>query len=126
MIRSDIRENMRTSKLFAVVLMAALMAGGSGFASAQTGSFSSLFVFGDSLSDSGNAFVPTGGAIPASPPYLNGRFSNGPIWVEHLAPALGFTFNGATDFAIGGAETGATALPNRAAVAPCPGARTGG
>ena len=98
---------MRISKRFAVVMLAALMAGGASSTSAQqTGSFTHLFVFGDSLSDSGNIFAATGGLIP-SPPYFNGRFSNGPIWVEHLAPALGFPFDGATNFAFGGAESGA-------------------
>ena len=88
-------------------MLAALMVGGAGTASAQARPFTHLFVFGDSLSDSGNIFALTGGLIPASPPYFNGRFSNGPIWVEHLAPALGFAFDSATDFALGGAESGA-------------------
>ena len=99
---------MHTSKRFTTAaLLAVLMASGAGSTSAQTGPFTHLFVFGDSLSDSGNIFAATGGLIPASPPYFNGRFSNGPIWVEHLAPALGFVFDGATDFAFGGAESGA-------------------
>ncbi|MBL8642894.1 MAG: hypothetical protein JNK21_03090, partial [Rhodospirillaceae bacterium] len=68
--------------------------------------YSNLIVFGDSLSDAGRLFAITGGTQPASPPYANGRFSNGPVWVELLAPKLGFTFNGATDFAVGGAESG--------------------
>ena len=50
--------------------------------------FDNLFVFGDSLSDNGNAFAATGGAIPASPPYFNGRASNGPVWVETLSANL--------------------------------------
>ena len=98
---------MRISKRFAVAMLAVLMAGGAGSTLAQqTGPFTHLFVFGDSLSDSGNIFAATGGLIPG-PPYFNGRFSNGPIWVEHLAPALGFPFDDATDFAFGGAESGA-------------------
>ncbi len=68
--------------------------------------FNSLYVFGDSLSDSGNLFALTGGTQPPSPPYFNGRFSNGPVWVESLAPALGFTYTQATNFAFGGAESG--------------------
>ena len=43
--------------------------------------YSSLFVFGDSLSDVGNVFLATGGQQPASP-YANGQFSNGPIWAQ--------------------------------------------
>ncbi|MBL8628321.1 MAG: autotransporter domain-containing protein [Rhodospirillaceae bacterium] len=68
--------------------------------------YSNMVVFGDSLSDAGRLFAITGGTNPASPPYVNGRFSNGPVWVELLAPKLGFTFSGATDFAVGGAESG--------------------
>lgn len=75
--------------------------------SAQAQQFSSLYVFGDSLSDSGNAFVLSGGTSPPSPPYFNGRVSNGPVWVESLAPALGFAYTQATNFAIAGAESGA-------------------
>jgi outer membrane lipase/esterase len=69
--------------------------------------FSGLFVFGDSLSDSGNIFALTGDTNPPSPPYFNGRFSNGPVWVESLAPALGLPYTQATNFAFGGAESGA-------------------
>lgn len=65
--------------------------------------FTQLIVFGDSLSDSGNLFAATGGAIPPSPPYFNGRFSNGPVWVEFLAAELGVPVQ---DYALGGALTG--------------------
>ncbi len=70
-------------------------------------SFTGLYVFGDSLSDTGNAFNATGGLLPPAPFYTAGRFSNGPVWVEYLAPKLGLTFNTATNFAFGGATTGA-------------------
>jgi phospholipase/lecithinase/hemolysin len=55
--------------------------------------FIHLFVFGDSLSDTGNDFILSSalGAQPALPPsvspnrtYFNGRFSNGPVAVEYL------------------------------------------
>lgn len=68
--------------------------------------FSNLIVFGDSLSDSGRLFAITGGTQPPSPPYFQGRFSNGPVWVELLAPKYGITYTGATNFAVGGAESG--------------------
>jgi len=68
--------------------------------------FSQMFVFGDSLSDDGNLFALTGGAVPPTPPYFNGHFSNGPVWVEYLAPELALNFNPNTDFALGGATTG--------------------
>ena len=82
---------------------------------ASAASFSNLYVFGDSLSDQGNLFNATGGAIPPSPPYFDGRFSNGPIWIDYLAQDLGLDVNpfvGSADlteginFAFGGATTG--------------------
>ena len=76
--------------------------------------FTTIIVIGDSLADSGNAFRATsalpGQAIPVSPPYFRGRFSNGLMWVEHLANALGLqitpSLDGGTNFAFGGARTG--------------------
>ena len=66
--------------------------------------FSKLYVFGDSLSDPGNqlqvtTFVqplePTLGIDfpidPPTPPYFQGRYSNGPIWVEYVAESFGIT-----------------------------------
>lgn len=65
-----------------------------------------LFVFGDNLSDIGNFFAATGNRFPTSPPYFQGRFSNGSLAVEILASNLGFTLDTTTDFAINGATTG--------------------
>src|SRR5262245_56075618 len=91
-------------------------------AAAAAGPFSKLFVFGDSLSDIGN--VAQGrAAIPflvdptPRPYYYNGRFSNGPIYVEALASGLGLpavvrSRAGGNDFAHGGAKTSGTSLPN--------------
>jgi len=98
---------MLRSRILTAAVLLSVIAGWPHSASAQTPQFTSLFVFGDSLSDSGNIFALTGGASPPSPPYFNGRFSNGPVWVENLAPALGFSFNRATNFALGGAQSGA-------------------
>ena len=76
-------------------------------AHAAASSFDAIYVFGDSYSDVGNIFIATGGAKPA-PPYYKGRFSNGPIWIDHLAGAYGLTvtpsLKGGTDYAFGGAE----------------------
>jgi outer membrane lipase/esterase len=73
--------------------------------SAQT--YDRLVVFGDSLSDNGNAFRASGGRRPPSPPYFQGRFSNGPVFSELLGFQLsGFgTVTGSTNYAFGGAET---------------------
>jgi phospholipase/lecithinase/hemolysin len=75
---------------------------------AATPTFTHLYVFGDSYCDVGNDFIATGGAEPAAP-YYAGRFSNGPIWVDHVAGFLGLGalkpyLAGGTDFAFGGAE----------------------
>jgi phospholipase/lecithinase/hemolysin len=78
--------------------------------SAQAGSFNAIYVFGDSLSDAGNAFIASGGALPA-PPYSAGRFTNGPVWVQDLSSSLALapvtaSLAGGTDYAVGGAESG--------------------
>lgn len=43
-----------------------------------------IVVFGDSLSDNGNLYEYLKHQLPMSPPYFEGRFSNGPVWIEHL------------------------------------------
>lgn len=89
----------------------------SGLASlAQAGSIDAIEVFGDSLSDAGNAFIATGGTIPG-PPYSNGRFSNGNVWVQDLALDLGLgpltpSLAGGTDYAVGSAQSGTTLFNN--------------
>lgn len=69
--------------------------------------YSAIYVFGDSYSDVGNISLATNGAIPG-PLYYNGRFSNGPIWVEHIAGFYGLpllpSIAGGTDYAVGGAK----------------------
>ncbi len=66
--------------------------------------FDQLVVFGDSLSDTGNLSKGLGGKFPPSPPFFNGRFSDGPLWREYLAPELGISQ--VIDFAVGGSTTG--------------------
>lgn len=94
-------------------------------AAAQASLFSSFVVFGDSLSDNGNAYIGTGGTIPSPPSYTTipgglGRFTDGPdttpagtpggIWHEVLAGLLGapvaapFLVPGGTNYAVGGAQ----------------------
>lgn len=87
--------------------------------------FSGMYVFGDSLSDTGNVFnntldlFPQTGVVIPPPPYFQGRFSDGPIWIDELAKKLKFdnsptlytnVAKGATptngiNFAFGGATT---------------------
>ena len=75
--------------------------------------YSALYVFGDSLSDTGNVSLATAGLVPVSPPYADHSFSNGPVWAQDLARDLGLptlqpSLAGGTDFAYGGAQTGQT------------------
>ncbi len=89
--------------------------------------FSNFYIFGDSLSDTGNILnftqlfsnIPD---LPPSPPYFNGRFSNDKIWVDYLGENLNLTptpfttlgtppfdttiFNQSINFAIGGSTSG--------------------
>jgi phospholipase/lecithinase/hemolysin len=44
-----------------------------------------IVIFGDSLSDNGNLYEYMNHQLPQSPPYFEGRFSNGPVWIEHLS-----------------------------------------
>jgi phospholipase/lecithinase/hemolysin len=91
---------------------------------AQDPTYSTIYAFGDSLSDAGNISIATsaaGATEPVSPPYYQEKygpisgnvFSNGPTWVQDLSTSLGLgtlapSLAGGTDFAYGGAETGAT------------------
>ncbi len=92
-------------------LFAAIFLLGALPASAQS-PYSRLFVFGDSLVDSGNAFLATGGAAaPLQDGYFLGRFSNGPNFADYLVPQLTGeilfpAFLGGTNFAVGGATAG--------------------
>ena len=98
-----------------LIAAAAALAISAGQALAASG-YSTVFSFGDRLSDVGNVFLATGNAEPASP-YANGQFSNGPVWVQDLAAKLGLppltpSLAGGTDYAFGGATTGFPATNN--------------
>lgn len=76
----------------------------SSFVSAS--SVDKIVVFGDSLSDNGNLYQYFGHSFPSSPPYFNGRFSDGPVWVETLVESC-YEKDSKThllDYAFGGAE----------------------
>jgi outer membrane lipase/esterase len=75
---------------------------------AQAAPFTSFWALGDSLSDDGNTFERSGGTEPPSPPYFDGRFSNGPVWSEYIAGTFQAKGRAAGNFAFGGAS----ALPN--------------
>jgi len=61
-----------------------------------------LIVFGDSLSDTQNAFNASEWKLPNEESWYAGRFSNGPVWVEYLAASLKLPMY---NWAIGGAGT---------------------
>lgn len=88
--------------------------------------FTGLYVFGDSLADSGNNAAvfdvlagpgvlrtPTplpGPLVPTYPYAPSGTYSNGRVWVDYLADSLGLglapSMLGGTNYAFGGARTG--------------------
>jgi phospholipase/lecithinase/hemolysin len=79
------------------------------------GGLGQMVVFGDSLVDTGNASLASGGSFPSSALYSGGagRFSNGPIWVDTLArylgePAVTPSLAGGLDYAFGGATVATT------------------
>ncbi|MCC5604750.1 SGNH/GDSL hydrolase family protein [Nostoc favosum] len=72
----------------------------------KTHPISELYVFGDSLSDTGMVFRATGGMYPPNPTYFQGRYSNGRVWIEYLAESLYLSSKQTHNFAYGGATTG--------------------
>jgi phospholipase/lecithinase/hemolysin len=95
-------------KRLGLAILAALACGG-----AHAATYPAIYSFGDSLSDVGNDFTVSIGALPPLP-YFNGRFSNGLNWVDDLTVKLGLgnaatpSLPGGNDFAWGGAQTGTT------------------
>lgn len=88
----------------AAYLLAVLMVASNSAGAQARPTFDHLVVFGDSLSDMGNA----------------GRFSNGPVWVEQLAQLLKLPLTaserGGQNFAVGGARVEAGPQSLRAQV----------
>lgn len=92
----------------AVTILAVVL--GYYFLKPQGGAFTGILVFGDSLSDVGNVYIFTEKTNPGKP-YFEGRFSDGPVWIEVFAegmglPALKPSLAGGTNYAFGGARTG--------------------
>ena len=95
-------------------------------ASANTLNFEQIYIFGDSLSDSGNFYKVTNFTFPPSPFYFPGRFTNGLNWVDYLTQELELNpelqakldLNNpkipvhGVNFAYGGASTGISSIPD--------------
>lgn len=72
---------------------------------------SRIILFGDSLSDMGNLYRSHNGALPKSPPYFQGHFSDGEIWIEHFAKHLNIPRYLISNYAYGGASITQTWRP---------------
>jgi phospholipase/lecithinase/hemolysin len=90
--------------LIASVIPAPLAAQGNSDNAPRNPPFTAIKVLGDSLSDTGRAFSVIG--VPPAPYYFNGRFSNGPLWAEYLAPSLRIAYQPLDNFSWAGANTG--------------------
>lgn len=82
-------------------LLAVLLVGSTAALSAAAQTFTDLVVFGDSLSDTGNACP-----LLAIAGYRPGGCSNGDVWIESLAAELGLeataSLSGGSNYAVGG------------------------
>lgn len=111
-----------------------MLAPAGGAYAASIGNVNQLVVFGDSLSDDGNALYlenqyknlfgsyPTGVPVPVPPNYTTGKFTdgldttpatNGPtgLWIDQFSEKMGLgqpqaSFLGGTNYATGSAQTG--------------------
>ena len=93
---------MKSIQIAALVACLAMPAAATTF-----GPYSSLVVFGDSLSDPGNAAAALGSAWNYTA-YPKGQFTNADVW----AAQLGATFGSGTNFAVGGATAAAPHPPS--------------
>ncbi|HLX70561.1 MAG TPA: SGNH/GDSL hydrolase family protein [Verrucomicrobiae bacterium] len=70
------------------------------FLTVTTGnSFTAIYAFGDSLTDTGRN--------PSGSGYYNGRYSNGPLWIEYLSAMLGIPYDSTNNLAVSGSTTSA-------------------
>ena len=118
-----------TAGKLGVVICCSVLGLVSGTAGAgKPGNYDSVYVFGDSLSDPGNAYALSGTRaqppyeiIPSAPYTVGGfHFTNGRTWIEHLTAKLG-TPNGGKpafakpgrygNYAIGGSRAGSSGSP---------------
>ena len=101
-------DRLRTASRLISTIGLALLSGLSNAPTAVAVTISDIVTFDSSLSDTGNAFALSGG--PGAP-YVGGRATNGPVWVEQLATLLGVpvptaSVLGGSNYAFSGAEAG--------------------
>jgi thermolabile hemolysin len=99
-----------TRAVLPAVLLAVLLTATTGY------SFTALYSFGDSLSDTGRNPAPGSS-------YFDGRYSNGPLWVEYLSAQLGLSYNASNNFAVSGSTT-SNLVSQIAGVVPSPNLHT--
>ena len=107
------------NRLASLLLVATLVA-----SPGAQAAYSELFIFGDSLSDSGNNAlalspgvtpvpIPDNSFIPTFP-YASGTYSDSQVWAQSFAASLGLSADpsllGGTNYAFGGARTSPLSL----------------
>jgi outer membrane lipase/esterase len=110
--------------LFGAALLAIGAIGSVASLPAHAAPFSSVVIFGDSLSDSGNnklaglfnpAQVVTGDTYIPTFTYASGVYSNGPTWATQFTASLGLSaipsLGGGSNYAFGGATTSGAGFP---------------
>jgi phospholipase/lecithinase/hemolysin len=101
------RRSLSTLTMSALAIVAMFV--GTSASTSLAAPFTELVVFGDSHSDTGN-YIATSGVQP-SPPLFNGRWSNGPLWIDYLSrhlalPPVASCAAGGKNYAYAGAQTG--------------------
>ena len=104
---------------FFLVILGFSQSGLAGFGGLKNTKPDQIYVFGDSFADTGNQREVLG-FFPIDPPYFDGRISNGPVFIEGVAAALGREVNAslrfgefetATNFSQAGSPIDSTACP---------------
>ncbi|WP_221305979.1 autotransporter domain-containing protein [Parapusillimonas granuli] len=99
-------------KKYLLLSSAAFVFSGAAPAQVAAPNYTSIWSFGDSLSDTGRTYFSSGVTIayqaPKGPLYYNGRFSSGPVWVEnlHKLNSTALQYDQSHNLAYGGAVIG--------------------
>ena len=88
-------------KILACLAATGFIFNGLAFFGTAAPAYDAVYVFGDSLTDTGRE----GPEPPLDVLYFNHRYSNGPLWVEHLTERLGLIYNASNNYATSGAQT---------------------